>query len=387
MTRFRLAAAACLTVTILAACHKPEPLPVTPPGPTVEGDVIEFPKDSAQLAALRTAIATAERETRVRINGRTAWDETQTTRITSPLGGRVSAVLASPGVSVRRGQALAVISSPEFGQVQTEARKAESDLIFVERNLARARELHQAGVIALKELQAAENESARARAERERTVVKEKLYGGAGVIDQQYKLLAPIDGVVVQRQVAVGQEVRADQSIEQPLFVISNPARLWVLLDVPEVMSREVQMGEVIRMTASALPGKDFSAKVDYIADYIDSQARTIRARGAIDNRDRLLKAEMYITAELEIPPTTLLKVPSTAVYLVADTHYAFVETAPGRYMRRALSAEEGPLGSMRIAKGLSAGDKVVADGALLLQQLLNQKATAPRKPAAQAAR
>jgi cobalt-zinc-cadmium efflux system membrane fusion protein len=377
-------ACALLGLLLLAACQKPaEPLKPPVPGASVEGNVISFPKDSPQLSTLRTTTVAPERESRVRINGRTAWDETLTSRVNSPVAGRVSALLAMPGAHLRRGQTMAVISSPEFGQTQAEARRAENDLIFAERNLARANELLKAGVIALKEQQAAENDHARARTERERTLAKERLYGGAGAIDQQFKLVSPIDGVVVQRQVTLGQEIRPEQSSDQPLFVISNPARLWVLLDVPEILTREIQVGELVRIGVPALPGETFSARVEYVADAIDPQTRTVRARAALDNRDRRLKAEMYITGDVEIPPTTALKVPSTAVYLLGDTHYAFVEESTGRFVRRALKAEEGSLGSMRVSGGLVMGEKVVADGALLLQQLISQKATAPRNAAA----
>ncbi|HPU52916.1 MAG TPA: efflux RND transporter periplasmic adaptor subunit, partial [Burkholderiaceae bacterium] len=339
--RFRIALA-LIWLALLSGCQKPAEAPKpTMPGATVDAQSITFPKESPQLATLRTAAVVPERESRVRINGRTAWDETLTTRITSPLAGRVTSVSVLAGATVKRGQTLAVVSSPEFGQSQADARRAENDLRFAERNLARARELHQAGVIPLKDLQSSENDLARSRTERERTAAKERLYGGSGAIDQQYKLVSPIDGVVVQRQVAVGQEVRPDQSPDQPLFIISSPTRLWVLLDVPEVLTREVQIGEVVRISVPALPGELFSAKVEYIADSIDGQTRTVRARAVLDNRDRRLKAEMYITGDVEIPPSSALKVPSTAVFLLGDTYYAFVEESRGRFVRRALKAEE----------------------------------------------
>ncbi len=371
-----------LLLTLLACQKPPEPPKPSLPGASVEGNAITFPKDSPQLASLRTVTVVPERESRVRINGRTAWDERATSRVNSPVAGRVTALLVEPGAPVRRGQPLAVLSSPEFGQAQAEARRAESDLNFAERNLARARELHGAGVVPLKELQAAENDQQRAMAERARTQAKERLYGGAGTIDQQFRLVSPIDGVVVQRNANLGQEVRPESSTEQPLFVISNPARLWVQLDVPEALTREVQLGEEVRVSVPALPGELFSAKVDYVADFIDAQSRTVRARAVVDNKERKLKAEMYVTGDVEIPPSTALKVPTTAVYLLGDNHHAFVEEASGKFVRRTLKAQEATLGTMRVTSGLFEGERVVVDGALLLQQMLNQKATTPRKSA-----
>jgi cobalt-zinc-cadmium efflux system membrane fusion protein len=372
-------AGALLAAALIAACTPQDPPKATVPGAQVEGDTIAFPKDSPQLSTLRVVEVQRERESFVRINGRIAWDDTRTSRVHTPVSGRVVDLRVLPGATVRRGDVLAVISSPEFGQAQSEARRADTDLQQAERTLARVRELHQAGVVPLKDMQAAESDLARVRAERERTAARERLYGGGATIDQQFRLTAPIAGVVVDRRVTLGQEVRPEQGAEGPLFVISDPSRLWVLLDIPEVLTQEVQVGEAVRISAPALPGNVFTARVEYVADHIDPQTRMVRARAAIDSRDRRLKAEMFVTADLEVPASSALRAPATAVFLLGDTYYTFVEEAPGRFVRRQVRAEEATLGFMRVHSGLQPTDRVVADGALLLQQMLTQKATAPR--------
>jgi len=364
----------------LAGCGRSaEPPRPTVPGAQVEAESVVFPKDSPQLTTLRVVEVQRERESFVRINGRIAWDETRTARVNTPVAGRVVEIRALPGSAVRRGDVLAVISSPDFGQTQSEARRADADLQLAERSLARTRELHQAGVLPLKEMQSAEADFARARSERERTAARERLYGASATIDQQYRLTAPIGGVVVDRRLTPGQEVRPDQGADGPLFVVSDPTRLWITLDVPEILTQEVQLGEAVRISVPALPGEVFSARVEYIADYIDPQTRMVKARAAVDNTARRLKAEMFVTADVEVPPSSALRAPSTAVFLLADAHYAFVEESPARFVRRRIRAEEGTLGFMRVLSGLSPGERVVSDGALLLQQMLAQKATAPK--------
>jgi cobalt-zinc-cadmium efflux system membrane fusion protein len=369
-----------LCLGLLASCGKaPEPPKPAVPGAQVEGETVSFPKDSPQLATLKIVEAQPERASFVRINGRIGWDDTRTSRVGSPVAGRVVELAVLPGASVRRGDVLAVISSPEFGQTQSEARRADTDLQLAERTLARARELHEAGVVPLKELQSAEADAARARAERDRTAARERLYGTAGSIDQRFRVIAPIGGVVVDRNVMPGQEVRPEHTAQTPLFVITDPTRLWIRLDVPEILSQEVQLGEAVRITVPALPGEVFEARVDYVADYIDAQTRTVKARASVPNPDRRLKAEMYVSADVEVPPSSALRVPASAIYLLGDRYHAFVEEAPGRFVRRTLRAEESTLGNMRVTAGLKAGERVVADGALLLQQLVTQRATAPR--------
>jgi membrane fusion protein, heavy metal efflux system len=365
----------------LAGCNKPaEPKPVVP-GATIEGQTITFTKDSPQIAALRSVPAQADRETYVRINGRLSWDESRTVRIFSPMAGRVADVNAQLGQAVQQGQALLRISAPDFGVVQAEARKADIDWQQAQKNLARVTELVQAGVAPQKDLQFAQTELARATTERDRALARQKALGAsANTVDQSFVLRAPIAGVVVERKVNVGQELGTDTAPESILFLISDPKRLWVSLDVPEALTQEIAPGESIRVLVPALPGEVFEAKIDYVADAIDPQTRTVKARASVSNLLRRLKAEMYVTADVEVPSSAALRVPATALFLIGANYYAFVEDTPGRYTRRVVKAEEASLGQMRVTAGLALNDQVVADGALLLQQMLNQKATAPNK-------
>jgi membrane fusion protein, heavy metal efflux system len=373
-----------LSALLISGCEQKTSAPVLQApkisAPNVEGDVITFASDSPQLATLVTLEATQERESLVRINGRTSWDETRTARVTSPLAGRVIEIKANPGVLVKKGAILAVLSSPDFGLTQAEARRSETDLALSDKQLQRARDLSNAGVIPTKDLQAAEADFARAKNERERTLTKERAYGMSGgkLIDQKYHLLAPVGGLIVDRRLTPGQEVRPDQGTETPLFTISDPTKLWVMLDVPEALTQEIKVDEQVRVSVPALPGEIFQAKVEYVADFIDAQSRTVKARAAVDNSAKRLKAEMYVTADVEVPPSKALKVPSNAVYLLGDKYFGFVENPKGTFTRRVLKAEEATLGFVRITTGLSPGEKIVSDGALLLQQILNAKATAP---------
>jgi membrane fusion protein, heavy metal efflux system len=373
---------------LISGCEKQQEVATQPAvakisAPSVSGDTITFTKDSPQLATLVTIEAKQERESFVRINGRTSWDETRTARVLSPLAGRVLEIKASPGATVKKGDVLAIISSPDYGTTQAEARRSETDLALADKQLQRARDLANAGVIPQKDLQAAEADFARAKNERERTLSKERAYGSlAGkIIDQKFQLVAPVSGLIVDRRLTPGQEVRPDQNVDIPLFIISEPAKLWVMLDVPEALTQEIQVGELVRVSVPSLPGEIFNATVEYVADFIDAQSRTVKARAAVDNSARRLKAEMYVTADVAVPPSKALKVPTNSVYLLGDKYYAFVEEAPGVYTRRKLKAEEATLGFVRVMSGLNAGDKLVSDGALLLQQILNAKASAPAQP------
>jgi len=360
-----------------AGCEQPEQAP--PPQPVINGERIAFPKDGKQTALVKSVPVEAFVTTSVTIPGRLAWNEDRTSRVFSPVAGRVVALPVAPGQAVKAGQMLAGISSPDYGQAQAEVRRAETDLALAQKTLARAQELSAAGVIPEKDVQAAQAERDRAQAERDRTLARERLYGksSGSAVDQQFRLTSPIGGIVVERNLNPGQEVRPDQAQPgaPPLFVVTDPSALWAQLELPESLLGAVRPGMDIVLRAGAYPEDRFPARVDFVADAIDPAARTVKARASVANPHRRLKSEMFVSAELALPPDGAPKVPASAVLLIGDKQYVFVDLGDFSYERRQVKAEEIRLAQMRLRSGVSAGEKVVIEGALLLQQLLAARA------------
>ena len=368
----------CMACVALAACDK---TPVAPPtGPRVEGESVVFPADSAQLKALSVMVAEAATQETLRLSGRLGWDETRTVRVFAPLGGRIVKLNATPGDKVKAGDVLATLSSPDFGAAQAEASKAGADFGVAERSLARARELHHAGVISDKDLDLAEADFARAAAERNRTAARTRAYGmdakSGGGVDQQFALRTPIAGTVVERRVNPGQEVRSDAGNDTPLFVVSDPSRLWVNLDVPESLTGVIKPGMKISLTQATLGDQTREAVVEHVADFIDPDTRRTRARAVLDNTDRRLKAEMFVNADIVVDRGEFMRVPASAVILLGKSQYVFIEEAPGRYRRQLIAAEESDFDTMRIRSGVKPGEHVVVKGALLLQQVIAMTVT-----------
>jgi cobalt-zinc-cadmium efflux system membrane fusion protein len=356
---------------VLGACGKaPEKVE---DGPRVEGESVVFPADSLQLKALTTQVATSASEDQLPLSGRLIWDETRTVRVFAPLGGRIVHLDASPGDKVKAGDALVTLSSPDFGEAQAEVAKANADFSVATKSLERARELHKAGIIADKDMEQTEADFARAGAERNRAVARTHAYGNLGNgVDQKFTLRAPIAGLVVERNANPGQEVRPDPASDTALFVISDPSHLWVNLDLPENAIGAVKPGMKVVLHVSALGDETREATIEHVADFIDTNTRRLRARGVVDNTDRRLKAEMFTNAEITVNRGDFIRVPASTVILLGKIQYVFVEDAPGHFRRQAVVAEDSGFGSMRVRSGLKNGDKVVSEGALLLQQIIS---------------
>ena len=113
------------------------------------------------------------------------------------------------------------------------------------------------------------------------------------------------------------------------------------------------------------------TGRVTHVADSVDQQTRTVKVRGTVENKDRRLKAEMFITAELKIASAPGLVVPAKAVYLRGDRNFVFVQSGEGIFTRRPVTLGTAFNGSQVVLDGLSPDDKIVVDGTLLLQGML----------------
>ena len=351
------------------------------PGPQVEGDHVVIAEGSPQLAALSLDEA-RPRSTPVRqYTGRLAWNDDVTVRVYSPVAGRVRDVKVNVGERVTGGQTLATISSPDFGQAQADARAADGQLKLAERTLARQRDLFAHGAAARKDVDAAEADYARALAEQQRTQAHLRLFGARdSTVDQLLPLRSPVAGMVAERAVSPGQEVRPDQilaseaQVLRPLFVVTDPTQLWVWLDVAEVDLAQLQPGESISLRARAYPDRRFDGVIDLVGASLDPATRTVRVRGSVANPEGLLKSEMYIAADVTdgegAPPG--VELPSKALFLEGEQRFVFVEEAPGRFRRQPVTVGPERGGRSAVLEGVRPGQRVVTEGNLLLEQLVN---------------
>jgi membrane fusion protein, heavy metal efflux system len=367
--------AALLAVIVASGCDNAAKTQA-PPSPKVDGEAIVFPQGSPQLTSLASEAAVERKAIASTLNGRLTWNEDKTVRIYTPFAGRVTRILVQPGDKVKQGQTLAVIASPDFGQAQAEARRAQGDFALAQQNIARIRDLYQHGVAAAKDLNAAEADYARAESEQQRTQARLKLYGGGTQVDQSYALVSPLGGVVVEKNINPGQELRPDQmgAGVPALFVITDPAYLWALLDATEKDLPRLKLGKLIKIHVPAYPDTAFEAKISTVSDFLDPTTRTIKVKATLDNAQRVLKGEMFVTAAVNGDAGTVLQVPTRAVFFQGGRHFVFVDSGDGRFVRKEVKVGDSYDDNVTILSGLQSGQKVVSEGALLLQQMLQPR-------------
>ena len=373
---FHLVITIALVLAVTGCSRSPAPEDTT--APKVTGEHIVFPAHSPQQAALTLVPVEPQAAAAYRLNARLVWNEDATVRIYSPVTGRVQSVAVTLGESISKNAPLAKIDSPDLGQAQADFHKAEADLRLADHALARAKSLFEHGAIAGKDLEAAEDGYANAQSEQQRAAARLTLYGtsAGGNVDGLFVLHAPLGGVVVEKNVNVGQEVRSDQmlanmpQLSAPLFVVSDPGHLSVLLDATERDLAVLRPGLAYQIRSAAFPGRIFPGRVEWISDALDPATRRLTVRGAVENADRLLKAEMFVTVEFESTAGPGLVVPANAVIMKGARHFVFVEDHPGSYARREVVIGAEQNGRIAVLHGLDPGQRVVTDGSVLLEAI-----------------
>jgi cobalt-zinc-cadmium efflux system membrane fusion protein len=248
--------------------------------------------------------------------GKIAINEDTSTPIFSPYSGRVVKLLAKPSDTVERGQPLFVIEALDTVQASNDfiaalgaVNTASSKLNLAQIVERRANDLYAGKAVPLKDWQqsqadltAAQNDMRSAETALEAVHSRLSILGRSEDEIKAFQLkrqmsadtpiFAPIGGTVVQRKVGPGQFIGSGAS--DPVFVIGNLSTVWLTAFVRETEAAGVVAGQDVRFTLLAIPGREFTARLDYVSAAIDPQSRRLLARATIDNREGLFKPEMF---------------------------------------------------------------------------------------------
>jgi cobalt-zinc-cadmium efflux system membrane fusion protein len=349
--------------------------------PAAKPAIITIPADSPQLRQLRSEtvrIASVPKDEIV-APGRIVFDVGRVSRVLLPTTGRVSRVLVRLGETVAAGQPLLELDSPDAESAIAECRQAEAILSQARATLTKTQAdyerigdllVHKA--VARKDLLAAENELAQARAALEQANAAlahcrrrlEILGLRPGEAGQKVTVRATLAGKVIDLAVTEG-EYRSDTGT--PLMTVADLSTVWVTSEIPENSIRFVEVGERVQVELVAFPGEVFDARVTRIADTVDSKTRTIQVQAELRNPNGRLRPEMFGRIRHSHAPQSLPVVPAQAIVRGALGSFVFVERGPGIFERIMIQTGEPASGAVPVLQGLKPGDRVVVAGAMLL--------------------
>ena len=307
---------------------------------------------------------TRQLPTQVTANGTVTPDVNRTIHVTSMGSGRVLDLKVRLGDSVRKGQTLLVISSPDLASANADYQKARADEDLSRKALDRAQLLYSRGALAEKDLQLAQDAEEKAKVDVSTAEQKVRVIGGDPAHpDATLNLRAPVAGTIVEQNVAGFEGVKSLDNTPN-LFTIADLSQVWVLCDVFENDLGEVHLGDVAEIRLNAFPDHVFHGKVADISRVLDPSTRSAKVRIVMSNQDGSLRPGMFATATLR--SRTLrphLVVPATAIMRLHDKDWVFVQEGPGQFRKTEVHVEPGSSGDFsQLQSGISPGQSVVAD-------------------------
>src|SRR5664280_116205 len=309
-------------------------------------------------------------------SARLTFHDAHVTHVFTPVTGRVVKIEAQLGQTVKKGDALVTIQSPDIGQASSDYGKAEADLTAAQHDRDRKRDLYNAHAGSQADLETAEDNFGKAKAELDRAKQKAALLraGTVDTVSQTYVLRSLIDGEVLMRNVNPGIEVQGQYSggTALELFTIGTLDPIWAMADIYEVDLARVKAGATIRLSVVTYPDKVFEGKVDWISEMLDPVTRTARVRCTLPNPEHLLKPEMFATASITTSGKKTLAVRRDAVVRLGEQDMVMIESGMSPngqqiFKRRPVRVDMSEPGDfVPVLNGLTVGEHVVVKNAIL---------------------
>jgi membrane fusion protein, copper/silver efflux system len=327
-------------------------------GITVGADgIVTLPPGMAAAVGVVTVAAELGTITHdIRTTGHVTWDETRLTTITPKFSGFVERLYVdNTGQSVRRGQAVLEIYSPQLVAAQEELLTA----VRLDQRLGTS----AAPGVAERSLRLADAARQKLRlwdipevriAEIERT----------GEVRRTLTLHAPSSGIVVEKLVQAGQAVDAGS----PLYRLADLSTVWVDADIYEQDLRFVRLNGVVHVELAAYPGQTLDGRVTYIYPEMQQETRTARIRVTLANGDGRIKPGMFASVHIENPVAgRAVLVPRDAIMRTGTRNLVFVEIGAGVFEPRVVVVGADAGGDTQVISGLLVGERVVSRANFLL--------------------
>jgi cobalt-zinc-cadmium efflux system membrane fusion protein len=349
--------------------HSPAPASATQQAHAELSGNIRFVTGAAQLSMIQTQslplvpIPIAEQ-----LSARVAYDEEVTARIGVSFTGRITELKAAPGDAVKIGQVLAVIDSPDFGTAFADLNKARADEKRKQLSVKRAKDLVPGEAISTRDWEAVQAEFSQAQAETARAEQRIKNLNPHGFKSsgQQVILASPVAGVVTERTASPSLEI--NPNLSAPLFIVTDPKRLWVSIDLPEALLSKVKLGSEVSIQSDAYPEEIFNAKIIQLGQTINPNTRRANVLARVDNPDGKLLPEMFVRAAVLQTNGQGVQVPNRALLIRGLYTYVFVEKTTGDFTLQKVKPLKRGVDVSYIGEGLLGGERVVTKGALLLE-------------------
>lgn len=283
---------------------------------------------------------------------------------TAPLYARTSGYLKSwkqdIGTNVKAGQLLGEIEAPDLEQqllqAKADADSAKANLQLAEVTFSRTKSLLDAKLIAKQDYDTRASDVDVKRAQLQSAQAnRERLEVTKGFT----RIIAPFDGVVIERNTDVGALISAGGS-NTPLFTVADISKLRLYVNLPQSYTASVHLGDSADITLPEHAGKTYQAKVIATSGAVDSATGTMRLQLQLDNKNHELMPGSYGQVNFKVDgAANALSIPaSTLIFNAAGLRVATLG-ADSKAKLKPISIVRD-LGKTLEVEGLAATDKVI---------------------------
>jgi len=310
----------------------------------------------------------------LKVTGTVNPDISRAVPVISLASGRIVAIDARLGDTVKKGQLLLKVQSADISGAFSDYQKAVADEQLVHTQLDRAKLLYDRGAISQNDLQIAQNTEDKAKVDVANAAEKLRVLGhptvdrpATGIVE----IRAPISGVITDQQVTNAAGV---QGLASPNpFTISDLSNVWVLCDVYENDLADVRVGEKADIRLNAYPEQVFTGTISNIGPILDPNIRTAKVRLEMHNPG-MMRPGMFVTATFHSRKSERrAAVPAAAVLHLHDRDWVYVPIGNSKFRRtEVVGGDILPGGMQEVVSGIAPGQQVVAN-ALQFQSTVGQ--------------
>lgn len=301
--------------------------------------------------------------------GKITFNQEKVVRIYPLVSGNVAEVRVSLGSYVNKGQVLAVIRSSEMATAENDLILAHSNVAIAEKNYAAAEDMNKSGIISDKEYTTFQKELEKAKSELNRASTVLSIYGDG---NKDYIVTSPISGYIVEKFVNANMQIRSDNGTN--LFTISDLTKVWALANVYESDIAEISENEQVDIATISYPDKIFKGKIDKIYNVLDPDTKTMKVQIQLENKDYLLKPEMFISAVAHHKTDkVMLSIPAGSVIFDRNQYWVLVYKDKCNVKAQKVDIVSSNSVNSYVRSGVAPGDKVITNRQLLIYNAMNQ--------------
>ncbi len=305
------------------------------------------------------------------------FNEELLTQVFTPYQGRIIKAVPSVGDEVKKDEVLFTIDSPDLVQAVSTLIGAAGVLDLTAKNLDRQKNLYKQNAAAQKDYEQAVSDQQTAEANLRASRDAVRLFGKTDAeidkmvldrkIDAVLVVPSPISGLVTARVAAPGLLV---QPGSQPApFTIADIATMWMLANIPERDITDLHVGQEVKVSVPAQPGKIYAGKISTIGATVDPNTRRVLVRSEIADPHHELRMGMLANFSIEVAaPIRAVAAPEIAIVREGDGTMTMWFTEDGRHFaRRTVKTGLSNGGFVQIVEGAHPGERVATEGALFV--------------------